>query len=560
MDKQNDTHTSAAISWQAALTAERSRIATKVLPILIGAGVAFGVFFVGLYFVLDRPWQWVWMIFEIVQAPVLLTIAYVLARRGNLTATVHLTALSINVTAVIGPALVEGMVIPGVMAAIIATIFGRLLAGRGANRAVVAISGVALVTGIVLSGAEVFEILPLPAWIQVVVAISAVLLVGLLITQVLGTLDQRYETSLVQAETYANELSLNQAALEERTGELARRARYLEATAAIAQEAASVLDAQQLLTRVASLISEQFGFYHTGVFLLDATAEWAVLQAASSAGGQRMLARGHRLKVGQVGIVGYVTGVGEPRVALDVGEDAVFFDNPDLPETRSEMALPLRARGQIIGALDVQSREREAFSDEDVAVLQTLADQVATAISNAQLFEQAQESLEAQRRAYGQMSRETWTQTLRARPGLGYRYDQGNVASLAHHSEPRSDQRGAATTALPELALPLSVRGQTVGTIRAHKSGEAGEWTSEETALMETLVDQLGQALESARLYQDTQRRAARERLTAEVTARMRETLDLEAVLRSAAVEIGEALGLAALDVRLGTGAEGTGN
>ena len=133
--------------------------------------------------------------------------------------------------------------------------------------------------------------------------------------------------------------------VEERTRDLARRTHYLEATAAIVHGAASVLNLEELLGRVASLISEQFGFYHTGIFLLDPAREWAVLQAASSEGGKQMLVRGHRLQVGGQGIVGYVTSRGEPRIALDVGTDAVFFQNPDLPDTRSEMALPLRARG-----------------------------------------------------------------------------------------------------------------------------------------------------------------------------------------------------------------------
>jgi len=339
----------------------------------------------------------------------------------------------------------------------------------------------------------------------------------------------------------------------DRTRDLERRARYLEASAQVARDAASVLEPQQLLERVVALIGERFGFYHAGIFLLDEAKEWAVLQAVSSEGGRRMLARNHRLKVGEVGIVGYVTGRGEPRVALDVGDDAVFFDNPDLPETRSEMALPLLVRGEIIGALDVQSREPEAFSDEDVAVLQTLADQVAMAISNARLFQQAQESLEAERRAYGELSREAWAEMLRGRPVLGYTCDNSGVRPVAGRSDAHSDDD------LPALEIPVAARGQVIGTISVHKPGDAGEWTAEEVELVRTLTDQVGLALESARLYQDTQRRAASERLTSEVTARIRETLDVETVLETAVREISEALGLAALDVRLGTGAEWAG-
>jgi GAF domain-containing protein len=388
------------------------------------------------------------------------------------------------------------------------------------------------------------------------------------------------------------ELEASRDVLQVQTDDLARRARYLEATAAVARGAASVLDLQELLSRVVGLISEGFGFYHVGVFLLDPSGEWAVLQAASSEGGRRMLAGGHRLRVGEAGIVGYVTGRGEPRIVLDIGADAAFFDNPDLPDARSEIALPLQARGEIIGALDVQSKEPEAFSEEDVAVLQTLADQVAVAISNARLFQQVEESLEVERRAYGEISREAWRELLQAHPSLGYRYRKGSVAPLVGHpsaplpgardalvpqSEGGADDGdappvsfapaaiGARDSAalsdtetmpgeeLPQLALPVRVRGHVIGTIQAHKPGAAGEWEVEETALMETLAEQLGLALESARLYQDTQRRALRERLSGEIVSRLRETLDMDTVLQTAVRQIGEALDITEVEVRMGS-------
>ncbi len=334
----------------------------------------------------------------------------------------------------------------------------------------------------------------------------------------------------------------------ERTRDLERRTHYLEASAQVAHATAATLDPQQLLEQVVSLISEYFGFYHAGIFLLDANREWAVLQAASSEGGQRMLARNHRLRVGRVGIVGYVTGRGEHRIALDVGEDAVYFDNPDMPETRSEMALPLRVRGEIIGALDVQSKEAEAFSEEDVSVLQTLADQVAMAISNARLFQQAQESLAAERRAYGIQSREAWGEMLRARSTPGYRCDASGITPVTG----RSTVYGSDAEDLPTVEIPVTVHGgQVIGAISARKPGNAGEWTTDEVSLLETLTEQLNVALESARLHQDTQRRATRERLIGDVTARIRETLDMETMLKTAAQEVRQALDLPEVVIRL---------
>jgi len=342
-----------------------------------------------------------------------------------------------------------------------------------------------------------------------------------------------------------------------RTADLERRARYLEATAEVAQGAASVLEPQELLTRVVTLVSERLDFYHTGIFLLDSTGEWAVLRAASSDGGQRMLAHRHQLRVGQESVVGYVIRRGEHRIVLDVGSDAVFFDNPDLPDTHSEIALPLRARGEIIGALDVQSTEPAAFSDEDVAVLQTLADQVAMAISNAQLFQQAQESLEAERLAHGEWSHEAWRELLRTQHDLGFLRDRRGISPVGDLQRPemktalRTGKTTRSATNATNLATPIRIRDHVIGVIDARKPDGAGEWTEEQAALLETLADQLSVALESARLYQDTQRRAAREQLISEVTARMRGTLDLETMLKTAVQEVRQALGLPEVVVRL---------
>ena len=352
------------------------------------------------------------------------------------------------------------------------------------------------------------------------------------------------------------ELEASRSRLEDRTLELERRTRYLQATADIARDATSVLDPQDLSSRAVNLISEYFDFYHAGLFLIDETGEWAVLQAASSTGGRRMLARGHRLRVGQEGIVGYVTGRGEARISLDVGRDAVFFDNPDLPETRSEMTLPLRARGEIMGALDIQSRQPGAFVQEDVAVLQILADQIAMAISNARLFEQVQESLETERRAFGELSREAWTQLSQIRTELGFFSDATRTILAGETWHPEMEvalQTGeiASGDDGSRLALPIKVRDQVIGVIDAIKPDGNTGWTTEEIDVLETLVERVGVALESARLFEDTQRRAARERLTREITDSMRRATNIDDLLQTTVREISDAIGIPGAFVQL---------
>jgi len=364
------------------------------------------------------------------------------------------------------------------------------------------------------------------------------------------------EARLANRQLEALRMSLEQR-VEERTHALSRRARYLEAATDVARYISSEWELEELLARLVTLISERFSFYHAGIFLVNASGEWAELQAASSQGGQQMLARGHRLQVGQVGTVGYVTAYGEARIALDVGADAVFFNNPDLPDTRSAITLPLRSRRRIIGALDVQSTESAAFTDEDVMVLQALADQVALAISNVRLFERLQDSVAAERRAYGELSYRAWAEMLHARGVMGYVDDASGTypvsAIVASDGLTDSDVENVLQSDTDTVAIPVKLRegGGVLGVVRLRKSQAAGSWTPEQVALMESITEQMGVALESARLYQDSQHVAMRERLVGKSARRMRQNLDVESVLKTAVDEIYNALELEEVTVRL---------
>jgi GAF domain-containing protein len=186
--------------------------------------------------------------------------------------------------------------------------------------------------------------------------------------------------------------------------DLARRSTQLQTAAEVSRAANSILNPDELMRQVANLVRERFELYYAGLFLVDPTGEWtgeagrwAVLRAGTGEAGRIQLEQGHKLEIGGESMVGWCVANKQARIALDVGEEAVRFENPLLPETRSEMALPLIVRGQVIGAMTVQSTQESAFSDEDVAVLQTMADQVAVAIENARLFEQAQTRAERER-------------------------------------------------------------------------------------------------------------------------------------------------------------------
>jgi PAS domain S-box-containing protein len=179
-----------------------------------------------------------------------------------------------------------------------------------------------------------------------------------------------------------------------------RRAEQLRAVATVGEAVTGLTDLDEALKLTVNLIRDSFGFYHVSVFLIDDLREWAVVRASTGEVGRIMVERPHRLGVGSNSIVGFVTQNARPRIALDVGQDAVHFNNPLLPDTRSEMALPLISRGLTIGALDVQSEVANAFSAEDIETLQIMADQVTTAIETARLFEETQHRLKEQALLY----------------------------------------------------------------------------------------------------------------------------------------------------------------
>lgn len=349
--------------------------------------------------------------------------------------------------------------------------------------------------------------------------------------------------------------------VSDRTIDLERRGRQLLAAADIGRYVATIRNQDDLLYRSVRLISERFDFYHVGIFLLDAAGRFAVLSAANSEGGQRMLARGHRLAVGQQGIVGYATARGEPRIALDVGSDAVFFNNPDLPETRSELALPLRSGGRVLGALDVQSTHPQAFTQDDVSTLGVLADLLAVSIENVLLLNESEDALRSIRQAYGEISQRNWLERISASTVMGA--EVGFVASergitalnggAAHAAPPILGTPILGTPAAEpasNLSLPIRVREAVIGTVEIVRPPSDGMTTepaalsAEDLDLLTSLVDQLGVALDGARLYENSQLQAERERLVSEVSARIQESLDVDAVLRAAAVEIRQALGL----------------
>ncbi len=339
--------------------------------------------------------------------------------------------------------------------------------------------------------------------------------------------------------------------LESANAQVRVRASQFEALAQVTQAMTSIRDLNELLPRIAALISDEFGFYHVGVFLIDDAREYAVLSATNSPGGRQMLERNHRLRVGEQGIVGNVTATGNPRVAMDVGEDAVFFDNPDLPETHSEAALPLRINDQIIGALDVQSTETGAFTGEDIQTLGLLANQVSLAIENARLFEDTRRALAESEAVSRQMIRDAWKKLPADQNMFGYRYTLTGASPLNKPLEISEGDQGRAKASQSEtsqIIVPIELRGQRIGSLIVQTPAR-DEMEQDQLDLIKAVAERVAISAENARLFDETNRRAERERAVSEITGKIRSVNDPQVMIQIAIEELRNALGATRVEV-----------
>jgi GAF domain-containing protein len=360
-----------------------------------------------------------------------------------------------------------------------------------------------------------------------------------------GTLEKRVQERTTELGDRSKELEIANTKIQ-------HRAAQFEALAQVTQTITAIRDIQQLLPNITSVISEKFGFYHVGIFLLDDINQYAILSATNSEGGKKMLQRKHRLRVGEEGIVGYATAAGKPRIAMDVGEDAVFFDNPELSDTHSEMALPLISKNIIIGALDVQSTKIGAFTNEDVQMLSLLADQVSLAIENARLFDETRRALSESEIANRRAIRESWNRLPEQQKLLGYRYNVTGASPLRElikfsDSNPTSQDKDSRAETSQAIA-PIELRGEIIGKlIVQYPTGS--QWNNDQLDLIKAVAERVALSAENARLFEETTARAEREKLVSDITSKIRSHNDPQAMIQTAITELREALGASRVEV-----------
>ncbi len=362
--------------------------------------------------------------------------------------------------------------------------------------------------------------------------------------------------------------ALTAQAREQAERAIRRQAVQRQTAAEVSRVASSILAPDELMRQSVNLIRERFDLYYVGLFLVDEvdplreeiSETWAVLQAGTGEAGQAMLEAGHKLEVGGASMIGGCIQNKRARIALDVGDEAVRFDNPFLPATRSELALPLISRGNAIGALTIQSEQEAAFTEEDITVLQTMADQLANAIQNVRLLEQSRAALREMETMQRRYEQRAWADYVQSSGILDYEALRSGVSVEGPMPEilPSALQKGVQVVRSDEdehassaLVAPITQRGGVVIGTLSIQDDEAREWTQEDIALLEAVVERMGMTAETLRLLEETQRGAARERAVSNVTAQVRESLELEDVLRAAAGQIREAMGLDKIVVRL---------
>ena len=359
------------------------------------------------------------------------------------------------------------------------------------------------------------------------------------IQELVTGLEQRVEQRTTELEERGLEL-------EDTSKQSEKRASELQTIAEVARYISTEKELERLLPLITQTVSERFGFYHVGIFLLNENRKFAVLRAANSEGGKKMLERQHKLEVGQVGIVGNVTSTGNPRIALDTGADAVYFNNPDLPQTHSEMALPLAARGAIIGALDVQSTAPNAFTDADSSTLGLLADQIAIAIDNVRLLEESKNALEESQSVFREYLADAW-QKKSTSEIIGYH--QTLTGGQVITGKESKEINAPINAEIDMLTVPIKLRDQTIGTLNIRPNTEGRAWSTDEVNIVQAITERLGLALDNARLFEETTRRAEREHLVSDITTKIRSTTDPEEMVKTAVEELKRALGVTRVEI-----------
>jgi GAF domain-containing protein/HAMP domain-containing protein len=339
---------------------------------------------------------------------------------------------------------------------------------------------------------------------------------------------------------------------------IAARVRDVTTTQEIGRYTATQRDLQLLMNQVVNLIVERFpNIYHAQIFLVDKERRYAVLRASTGEPGKRLLERGHRLAVGSVSVVGQATDQGQVMIARDTETSRVHKRNELLPDTLAELAIPMRIGDVTIGVLDVQSKQSDTFSQDQINVLQTLTDQIAVAIENARLYQESLTQLEALERGRTAATRQSWRDFMNNQHTQSIQSEAGSRPPKQGLSKLRQEALESGKPAVGSLterntiafAIPIRLRNQILGAVEWELP--QNEFDNNKVQLAQELTDRLAVSLENARLFRESQRAAERERLVNDIAGRLTSQKDIDEILQTAVREVGQALRSPRVSIRL---------
>jgi GAF domain-containing protein len=399
----------------------------------------------------------------------------------------------------------------------------------------------------ILSQIGLSKITPIPTISDWAIYIADFSILGLALVVAIEQFKTEFARVIEQMQrtfqTLVSESTKLEERVQERTLQLESKAVHLRSTTNIARSVAEIHSVSDLLETVVTAIAEQFGYYHVGLYLLDEGMNNAFLQASSSITGKHLIGQSVHIEPDKSDPISQVVEEKRSLITSDTGS-TVFVKDPDFPLTRLRMVLPLSVRGKVIGVLDLHSDQILAFHQDDSEIIQTLADLVAISIDNVRLMDETNALINQLESFSAAQTSEIWTK-ISSRHIPAYQYTPAGVRPLFTPTK-QDDTRES-------VSVPLVLHGQNIGKINLRRKGQEVEWSEKEKELIGKIADQVALALENSRLVDEAQKSAQRDQMIANISTRVRETLDVESVVRTAAIELRKVFDLKEAEISIGS-------
>lgn len=360
--------------------------------------------------------------------------------------------------------------------------------------------------------------------LNLIIDVVVVFFIGVVGNYAISVLKKKYIDEHVKQQAAQKRINALNEEINTQKVSLEKRVFQIRTASEITQTTSSIFDQQVLLQKVADLIIERFDLYYVGIFLIDEAREYAVLRYGTGDAGRRMMAARHKLAIGGYSMIGWATQTRKSRIALDVGEEAVHFDNPLLPETRSELALPIVSANSVLGAITIQSKQVSAFDENDLIILQSVADSLAISLENAASFQKNQKALEDIRVLNRAYIKQAWWDPLEVDQNLKIDFENPQVVEIPEN--PNS------------IEIPLRLRDEIIGKIKLEV--DRAEMSSETQEFLDTISVQTTVALENARLIEESHMAALQEQQLNALTSQFSRAASIEEILKTAVMEFGK--------------------